>query len=164
MKKIKNFIKEIISTIIMIFIISFVVNYFRAPELDSNKLPLIEKTLLDGSKFTTKDINETIVIHFWATWCRVCKLEISNIEDLSKDTNVITIAVNSGSNEDIKAFMRERGLSFKVINDIDGVLSSKFKIEAFPTTIIYNQNKELSFVEIGYSTTAGLKARVGLSR
>ena len=164
MQKIKKFIKEILTTIIMIFVISFVVNYFRSPELDSNKLPIIEKTLLDGSKFSTKDINDKVVIHFWATWCRICKLEVSNIEALSKDVNVITIAVNSGSNSDIKAFMKERNLSFKVINDIDGKLSKKFKIEAFPTTIIYNKSKEVSFIEIGYTTIAGLKARVGLSK
>ncbi len=164
MKKIKKFIKEIITTLITIFVISFVINYFRSPELDSNKLPLIQASLLDGRDFNSRDINDTVVIHFWATWCKVCKLEVDNIERLSKDTNVITIAVNSGSNSDIKSFMKERDLSFEVINDNNGELSKRFKIEAFPTTIIYDKNRELSFFEIGYTTTAGLRARVGLSR
>lgn len=161
-EKIKKIMKETLSMAVMILVLSIVVNYFRAPKLDSNTLTPIQATLIDGTKWSSDDNNKPLVIHFWASWCKVCKLEASNIDALAKDANVITIAVNSGTNAEIKAFMDERELSYKVINDKDGTLSRAFKIEAFPTTFIYNSQKELSFTETGYTTTAGLKARLAL--
>jgi thiol-disulfide isomerase/thioredoxin len=163
-EKIKKIFKETISMVIIIFVLSIVVNYFRAPTLDSNALPTIETKLIDGTPWSSQESKKPLVIHFWATWCKVCKLEVSNIQALSKEANVITIAVSSGSDAKIKAFMDERKLSFQVINDKDGALSREFKIEAFPTTFIYNSKGELSFTETGYTTTAGLKARVALTK
>ncbi len=161
-EKIKKILKEIVSTLLIVFVLSLVVNYFRAPKLDSNTLPSIEARLINGSEWSSKDTQKPLVVHFWATWCKVCKLEASNIDALAKEANVITIAVNSGTNQEIKAFMDERKLSYKVINDESGALSRAFKIEAFPTTFIFNSKGELSFTETGYTTTAGLKARLVL--
>jgi len=162
-EKIKKIFKETISMVVIIFVLSIVVNYFRAPKLDSNTLTPINATLLDGKQWSSSDSDKPLVIHFWATWCKVCKLEASNIDALAKEANVITIAVGSGSDHEIKAFMEERGLSYPVINDKDSTLSKQFKIQAFPTTFIYNSKRELSFTETGYTTTAGLKARLALS-
>lgn len=161
--KIKKILKEIVSTLLIVFVLSLVVNYFRSPKLDSNTLSPIEATLIDGLVWSSEEVKKPLVVHFWASWCRVCKLEASNIDALAKEANVITVAVNSGSDEEVKAFMRERGLSFKVINDKEGVLAQKFKIEAFPTTFIFDSNKQLSSTQTGYTTTAGLKARLALT-
>lgn len=161
--KIKKILKEIVSTLLILFVVSLIVNYFRSPKLDSNTLPSLEATLTDGSTWSSKEVKKPLVVHFWATWCRVCKLEASSIDALAKEANVITIAVNSGRNQEIKAFMDERKLSYKVINDESGALSRAFKIEAFPTTFIFDSSKQLSSAQTGYTTLAGLKARLALT-
>jgi peroxiredoxin len=74
----------------------------------------------------------------------------------------LTIAVNSGDNTKVKAYLKERGLNFKVLNDIDGAWAKQFKVEVFPTTFIYDSRGELKFTEVGYTTTAGLLARLAL--
>ena len=56
--------------------------------------------------------------------------------------------------------MQEKGLSFKVLNDKDGEWGRVFKIEVFPTTFIYDAKGELRFTEVGYTSTAGLLARL----
>ena len=99
------------------------------------------------------------MIHFWAVWCPTCKLEASNIEFVSQQYNVLTIAVNSGSDEKVKAYMQENGLTFNVINDVDGAWAKQFKVETYPTTFIYNAKGKLKFTDVGYTTTAGLLAR-----
>ena len=160
---IKNITKELISTLLMIFVISLVINYIRKPEIDENifqlKLVDIMGKKIDVSRYKEKPL----LVHFWATWCPTCKLEASNIESISKAYNVITIAVNSGSNEDIERYMSERKLTYKVVNDTQGSLAHKFNIEAYPTTLIYDAHGKLTFAEVGYSTTLGLKTRMGLS-
>ena len=104
-----------------------------------------------------------MVVHFWAIWCPTCKLEAANIESISKNHEVITIAVGSGDNEKINAYMKNKGLSFKVINDNDGTWAKKFKVEAYPTTFIYDSKGKLRFTDVGYTTTAGLLARLKMS-
>ena len=79
-------------------------------------------------------------------------MENSTIDTLSKKFDVITIAVNSKSDEDIKAFLKEKNLSFQVINDTNSSLAERFHVSGFPTTFIYNKNGNLEFSEVGYSS------------
>jgi thiol-disulfide isomerase/thioredoxin len=112
------------------------------------------------SKTYTIDNSKPILIHFWATWCPVCKTEASNIQTLSKRYQVITIAVKSGSNKEINNYLQEHHLNFKVYNDNDSNLSRKFNVNVFPTTFIYDKNKNLVFSEVGYTSTLGLYMRM----
>ena len=158
---IKKILKEIAIALLMIFVVSNVMSYLRKPTLESNVLPQIEVKLLDGTAFSSKAIEgKPLIIHFWATWCPTCKIEAANIQSVSEKYTVLTIAVQSGDDREIEAYMKENGLSFKVLNDKDGTWAKKFKVEAFPTTFIYDGKGELRFTEVGYTTTAGLLARL----
>jgi len=154
----KSILKEALIAIGLIFILSNIMSYLRKPDLASSQLPKIELQLLDGSTFTASK-DQPILIHFWAVWCPTCKLEASNIEEVSKKYKVLTIAVNSGSDAEVQTYMQEHNLSFKVFNDKDGTWTKQFKVEAYPTTFIYDSKGELRFSEVGYTSTAGLLAR-----
>jgi len=159
---VRRVLKEIGLTLVMLFVISMVLNYIRQPNITES---IYEYNLLDieDNKVNFSEYKEApLVIHFWATWCPTCKLEASNIENISNEYNVITIAVNSGTNRELELYMEQKSLSYRVINDTEGALAQKFNIEAYPTTLIYDSKGELKFTEVGYSTTLGLKARVGL--
>ena len=157
----KSIAKELLIGAIILFILSNIISYIRKPDLSSTQLPKIELTLLDGTSYSLKS-GKPVVIHFWADWCKVCKLEAQNIETLSKQYEVLTIAVNSGDDAKVQAYMKERGLTFKVLNDVDSTWAKRFKVEVFPTTFIYDGKGELKFTEVGYTTTAGLLARLKL--
>jgi len=157
----KKILKEIIIGSVLLLIFSNIISYIRKPELSSTQLPQVEVTLLDSRPYRLER-GKPLVIHFWATWCRVCKLEAQNIETLSKQYEVLTIAVNSGDNAKIEAYLKERDLTFRVLNDLDGTWVKQFNVEVFPTTFIYDKKGELKFTEVGYTTTAGLLARLKL--
>ena len=157
--KIKSIIKEITIALVLMFIVSNIISYIRAPELGSKQLPQIEVELIDGTNFSTQK-GKPLLIHFWSIHCPTCKLEAPNIESVSKAYEVLTIAVNSGRDEEVKTYMQENGLHFRVLNDRDGVWSKTFNIEGFPTTFIYDAKGKLRFTEVGYTTTAGLLARL----
>jgi len=159
--KLKSILKELTIGAIVIFILSNIISYVRKPELTSTLLPQVEVILLNTSTYSLKK-GKPVVIHFWATWCKVCKLEAQNIETLSKQYEVLTIAVNSGEDEQIKAYLKERGLTFNVLNDVEGTWAKQFNVEVFPTTFIYDRAGELRFTEVGYTTTAGFLARLKL--
>jgi len=157
---IKKIAKEMVVTLLMIFVISMVINYIRKPDINENIYKL-ELTDIEGKKVNISEYkNRPLVVHFWATWCPTCKFEAPNIERVSKNYKVLTIAVNSGSDELLRTYMQKNGLTYKVINDKTGLLSKRFNIEAYPTTLIYNAKGDLKFTEVGYTTTLGLKSRL----
>ena len=156
---IKSTIKEITIILVLLFIMSNIISYIRAPDLGSSQLPQIDAKLVDGSTFSVEK-GKPLIIHFWTTSCPACKLEAPNIETVSKEYDVLTIAVNSGSNEEVKTYIQENELSFNVLNDVNGAWTTEFNIEVFPTTFIYDAQGKLRFTEVGYTTTAGLLARL----
>ncbi|MCK5853845.1 MAG: redoxin domain-containing protein [Sulfurovaceae bacterium] len=162
----KKIVKEILSTLLIIFVISMVLNYVRKPDT-SDKLVNIKMLDIYNKRISLLKLEKKdapTVVHFWATWCPTCKLEAPNLEALRSSCNVVSIAVNSGSNELLQSFMKERDLGYRVINDNDAILAKKFGVEVYPTTFIYDSNGTLKFSEVGYSTTMGLKARIALIR
>ena len=161
--KFKKYLKESIIFIVVLTIVLNALSYYRSLDLNKNNLEENHFTLLDNSKYIVKK-DKAILVHFWATWCPTCSFEASNIEALSKDYEVITIAVQSGSKKEIEKYSEENNLSFNVVNDEDAFYSRKFNIQAFPTSFIYDKNKVLKFTEVGYTTKAGLYSRMALSK
>jgi len=159
--KIKSILKELFIVMVLILLLSNMISYIRKPLLDSTILPHITVTLLDKSSYNLSK-EKPLLLHFWATWCPTCKLEASTISMLSKDYEVLSIAVNSGSDTSLKNYMKEQGLNFKVLNDQEGTFAKSFDVQAYPTTFIYNKEGELAFSEVGYTTYAGFLLRLSL--
>jgi len=162
MKKIKHYVKEILFFLITMTILANVISIYRSQDLTKAPLAVDSFKLIDNSTYIIPK-NKPILIHFWATWCPVCKLEASNINLLSKSYQVITIAVQSGSNQEIKKYMYEHNYNFKVVNDKDGFLAQKFNIAGYPTTFIYDKNKNLYFSDVGYTSSFALWLRLLLA-
>lgn len=159
--KIKKYLKEVIAFIVILTIATNALSYYKSLDLNKETLNIESFKLLDNSEYTVQK-NKPIILHFWATWCPTCKFEAANIERISKDYEVITIAVQSGTKGEIQKYLRDNELTFNVVNDEDGYYSRKFNIKAFPTTIIYDKNQNQKFSEVGYTTTIGLYSRMAL--
>ncbi|KXG74159.1 TlpA disulfide reductase family protein [Thermotalea metallivorans] len=116
-------------------------------------------TLMDreGNEIDLSDLKGKVVfINFWTTWCKFCLAEMPQIQEvyeMYKDKNVALLAVNVLAAEkpgtqvgDVNQFIDERGYSFPVLYDVDGTVSVKYRVRAFPTTYILN--KEGMIVEV----------------
>lgn len=156
----KKIFKEILIMVVLVTIFSNVISYLRQPDLPTEHLPQIVVDLIDSKHFSTDTIKgKPLMVHFWATWCPVCKTEIGNIDRIAKDFEVLSVAVKSGSDNDLKTFMQEHDLDFRVYNDTAG-LSNDFEVGVFPTTYIFDSKGELAFTEVGYTSTLGLYLRM----
>jgi len=159
MNRVKHYLKEIAMFVIVMTIFANIISIYKSSDLNNEALKLSSVTLMNNELYSFKN-DKPLLIHFWATWCPTCKLEASNIEYMSKSYNVVTIAVNSGSNAEISKYLEENEFTFNVVNDQDSIYSSEFKIAAYPTTFIYNKNRDLVFSEVGYTSTIGLYLRM----
>ena len=161
--KIIHYFKEILLFLIFITIFANALSLYRSNNLNQEPIDINSFHLIDGSSYMLTD-EKPILLHFWATWCPTCKAEAGNIETISKYFDVITIATRSGDNDDIQKYLESRNLTFKVVNDDDGSLAEKFNISIFPTTIIYDKNREIFYSDVGYTTTLGLWLRMWFAK
>jgi thiol-disulfide isomerase/thioredoxin len=105
-----------------------------------------------------------VLVHFWATWCPVCRAEQSSIAAIARgDANVITIAMRSGKPEEVAAYMKEQGADFPVLNDADGTISGAWGVHAVPASFIVAPDGRIRFIEVGYTTEIGLRLRLWLA-
>jgi thiol-disulfide isomerase/thioredoxin len=147
--------------IILILIVIIGARFWMQRGVVSGDAPNIKALKLDGKLFDLyQSKRRPILVHFWATWCPVCKLEQANIENIAKHYSHITIAMQSGNDEELKRFMVKEKLSFDVINDESGLLSQKYHIKGVPVSFIINKENKIEFIEVGYTTELGLRLRL----
>jgi len=123
--------------------------------------PSLAGPLLDGGRADLAALRgRPVLVHFWATWCPVCRLELSSIDAIAKDYTVITVAQQSGSAASIRAYLKKHDVDFPVVADPDGVLSRRFGVRAVPASFVIGPRGRIRFVEVGYTTGLGLRARL----
>lgn len=149
--------------IIAFLLVFFGVRAYQHREIASGQVPALSGQTLKGRTQSIAAQGEPLLVHFWASWCRICRLEQGSINAINEDYPVITIAMQSGSNEDVARHVREQGLGFDVINDEYGDLSRQFGVKVVPTTFIIDASGNIRFVEVGYTSELGLRARLWLA-
>lgn len=127
--------------------------------------PPLTGVTLDGSEFALAQFQGgPALIHFWATWCAICRAQESAIAAIARDHPVITVAMQSGNPTEVAAYMRERGLGFPVLVDETGALAARYGVRAVPADFIIDGAGVIRFRDRGYSSGWGLRARLWLAR
>jgi len=150
-------------------VLFFVVLYlglraYMQRDVISGTAPQIQATTINQQSFDLHaNKQKPVLVHFWASWCGICKLEQDSIDALSKDYRVMTIAMQSGSDEEVQAYLNEHGLSFDVINDVEGEFVSAYGVRGVPASFVVNSNNEITASEVGYTTGWGLRFRMWLA-
>lgn len=151
--------------VLLIVAVFIAARAYSQRNLLAGQAPLVTAQLLDGHTFNLQQgiKQQPVLLHFWASWCPVCKLEETSIESLSKHYKVITVAMNSGNNAEVRNYLETQNLSFPVIVDEDGELASRFGVRGVPTSFIIAPDGKIVFSEIGYTTKLGLMLRMWLT-
>ncbi|VAW54770.1 hypothetical protein MNBD_GAMMA07-2798, partial [hydrothermal vent metagenome] len=93
-------------------------------------------------------------------WCHICEFENSNIANIAKDYDVITIASWSESATQVKAYLQKEKLNFPVIVDEDGEWAKVYGVKGVPASFVLDKTGVIQYIETGYTSEMGLRLRL----
>ena len=103
-----------------------------------------EFTTTDGDSITLDSLHgKVVLVHFLASWCAECALEVPSLKTLnrnfdSKDLAIIGVATDDDPVE-AKAFVTRTGASFPVIMDTSGELKRFFSVRQLPASLFLDR-------------------------
>lgn len=148
--------------ILIILSLVFGLRIWFQRDLPSGAAPDFQAVLIDGKLVNIKDYRgEPLLLHFWASWCKFCKLSESSITSINKDWPVLSVAFQSGDKESVSQHMKERSIeSWTVVADEDGRLAELFGVKAVPASYIIDGKGDIKVKEVGMTTSWGLRSRL----
>ena len=146
----------------MVIIAILAIRMWQQQDLAYGNVPSFYSNTLTGETLSSHPpANEPMLIHFWATWCKICYVENDNIQTIGNHYKTLNIAMQSGSDEEIIEFAIANDIKLdNIINDNSGTLSKMFGVVGTPTSFIINPEGLIQFSEVGYTTRAGLWLRL----
>lgn len=107
-----------------------------------------------------------VLVNFWATWCPPCLEEIPEFSELyqsrkNKDLMVFGIAVDYDNPTLVFEFARRHKMSYPLILGDADVTAQFGKINALPTTFLYDPKGKKVLHRIGTLTRAELEKLIG---
>ena len=146
--------------LLILLAIVVAVQWWQARDLAGGRAPPLVGLLVDGSPYQLETTEGPVIVHFWATWCPVCRLEQDNIASIAADGRVVTVATSSGSTEDVAAYLEDQGLAMPVVLDERGDIAQAWGVNGVPATFIVDRGGEIRSAHMGYATELGLRLRL----
>lgn len=105
---------------------------------------------------------KVVLLHFWATWCRSCRVEMPVLEELTQkfageDFVVLAISVDRGSSKIVKKVASGFAVSFPVLLDPSGEVRKNYEITALPTSYLIGKDGKLSAKQLGAASWSSAK-------
>ena len=121
---------------------------------DIGEAPNFKLDDIDGEPFELKQTRgKWVFLHFWASWCGPCKIEMPTIENLIsniKSDKFKVVMVNTAEDDDtIFTFLGAIGIESTSLMDTDGEITDKYKPRGLPTTFLIDPTGRIRYQAIG---------------
>ncbi|ASM17712.1 TPA: protein disulfide oxidoreductase [Serratia marcescens] len=161
MAKLKRWGRELLLLALIALAVVTVMDWLNAPQappaFDAQTL-----TSLDGERVSLAQLSDErpLLVYFWASWCGVCRFTTPDVARLQAEgSNVLTVALRSGDDTQVKQWLARKRLALPVVNDPAGALSAQWRIGVTPTFVVISQGKVVQSTT-GWTSYWGMKLRL----
>lgn len=99
---------------------------------------------------------KVVVIRFWADWCAFCRAEMTALEPVYRqyrERGLVILAVNVMQPlETVQRFVKELGISYEVLLDLQGEVTRRYQVMGLPMTFIVDRGGIIRARILGEST------------
>lgn len=157
----KYWLKQIAIFSVIFLIMNFAVDAWRTKDIDRQALPDIQDMTINSEFVDLKALSfeQPVLVYFWGTWCPVCSIVSPSVDTISQYFPTYSIAMQSGDNETLKAYMSSEDYQFKVINDDDNTIARSLGVQVTPLVMVIDQGELVNFTT-GYVSLFGLWWRI----
>ena len=155
--------KRWLMNVLLILAIFLAVTAWQWRNLISKQTPAPSFRLpaLSGPPVALEDLRGSrVLLYFFAPWCKVCDLSISNLNWVRKlwdeeSVSIFAVALSYKELQSVEAFLERNALSVPVLLGTRELLNS-YRISAFPTVYVLNESGNIDGSTVGYSSILGL--------
>jgi DsbE subfamily thiol:disulfide oxidoreductase len=108
--------------------------------------------LREGEATSLSDLRgRFVLINFWASTCPYCREEMPMLQRLAeKYPEIVVIGVNLLEDKDtIETFLWEIGVSYRIVQDAWGEVSSKYRVTKIPATFLIDERGVIVWRKFG---------------
>ncbi|MGF1684539.1 protein disulfide oxidoreductase [Photobacterium minamisatsumaniensis] len=162
--KLLRLLKEAIWLVLIFIFVSTALDAWRSQDMPKGEVPplVMQTTKGETVDLIAKSHEKPVLVYFWGTWCSVCRFVSPTVDWLNNDYEVLSIAVNSGDDRRLNAYLNHHGYDFDTINDNAGDTMKQWGVSAVPSAFVIKDG-HISSVTTGFSTPPGLWLRLKLA-
>ncbi|MBQ0729161.1 MAG: protein disulfide oxidoreductase [Oleispira antarctica] len=152
----KAFWLSSLKTLALIIIVVLIVTQYQQRDMSTGQAPTLE-----GINYS----NGPTLVYFWGSWCPICRTTSPFVSTLAQEQedNVVSIALSSGSDEEINHYLKEHDYQFDTINDDNGKISQSWGVAVTPSMFIIDTQGDIRFISTGITSLWGMKLRLWLA-
>jgi len=121
-------------------------------QLVGTSLPAVAFEDLDGERVDPADHRgKPLVLEFWATWCRPCRITQKRLRDLDEQfgDTIAILGVSSEKRPLLRTYRRQTDLPYPIVRDPDESAKQKLLVSRYPTLVVVDSEGTIAEVFVG---------------
>ncbi len=150
---------------VILLAVFLAIQAWQQRDVPKGPAPATAGILADGQTFDlktwrTSHPDQPVALHFWAEWCPICSTEEGSVTSVLADWPVMTVAMQSGTAEQVVGHLRKKGLDWPTLVDPAGHIAASYGLKGVPAFVVIDRDGTIRSVSTGFTSELGMRLRL----